>query len=237
MPAGVSTLAYVYAVTWASSGVPRGAGVGDGELQLVEHGELAAVVSPVGERELRARRRDLLRHAEIVQSAFDRAPVVPLRFGTVVGDVVEDLLVPRRDELVRLLRGLEGRAEVTLRAYYREDDVLRRLLADQPRLAGLRGGSSPLELGEAVAHALAARRDADAGRIVAALRPLARDVALDPLHAELEVVRAAFLVDRDALGKVDAAVDRLAREQAETTVFKYTGPLPPHHFVALEERA
>jgi hypothetical protein len=236
----ISTLAYVYAVTWASAGPPlRGDGIGGGGLTLVEHRDLAAIASPVERGSLQARRRDLLRHTDVVQEAFERAAVVPLRFGTVLADtdaVVDELLAPRHDELVGLLRRLEGQAELTVRAFYREQDVLRTLLAEQPRLAHLRTSASPLELGEAVTRALAARRDADAIAINTALEPFAREVAFDERRTELEVLRAAYLVDLDRIAAVDAALDRVARTQADTTVFKVVGPLAPHHFAALQPR-
>jgi hypothetical protein len=219
-----ATLTYVYGVTWAATPLPD-------DVTPVVHRDLAAVTSAVEARELRARRRDLLRHAEIVQRVFDGGPVVPLRFGAIVADAQADLLEPRYDELTRLLRDLDGLAEVTLHAYYREDDVLRALLDEEPRLVRLRATAPPVQLGEAVARALAARRDADAESIVRTLRQHAREVALDELRTELEVFRGAFLIPRDALSEVDAAADELARAHAATTVFKYTGPLPPHHFV------
>src|SRR5204863_8682672 len=138
---------------------------------------------------------------------------VPLRFGTVFADrdaVVSEFLAPRYDELTATLRRLDGLAELTVRAFYREDDVLRALLAEHPRLARLRAAARDgdqgfaLQLGEAVARALSARRDDDAEAIVAALRPLARAVVLDERRTELEVVRAAFLVGRGALRNLDA---------------------------------
>jgi hypothetical protein len=226
----VASLTYVYGVTWASARLPD-------ELDTVEHGELAAVTMPADQRRLRAKRRDLLRHAEVVQRVFEVAPVVPLQFGIVLDDVVEDLLEPRHDELVRLLTELDGLVELTIRATYREDDVLRSLLAEQPQLARLRERASPVQLGEAVARALAARRDADANAILRALEPLARASAVDELRTELDVFRGAFLVERKRAKRVDAEVERLARAHAATTSFKLTGPLPPHHFVRLGEAA
>jgi hypothetical protein len=224
----VVTLTYVYAVTWASMPAPEGADV-------VEHGELAAVCGPVQDGELRARRRDLLRHAEVVQKAFDRDTVVPLRFGTVVDDVVADLLEPRHDELVALLRSLEGLAELTVRVIFREDDVLRALLQEQPRLERLRRSAPPVQLGEAVARAVDARRAAVARQVVDAVQPYVRDTAIDELRTTLDVLRAAFLVEGGRQAAVEAELERLAREHAGTASFKVTGPLPPHHFVQLSE--
>jgi hypothetical protein len=232
------TLTYVYAVTWAAAANGRlGRGVHDAKVTTVEQGDLAALVSNVEPQALRARRDDLLRHGDVVRAAFERAPVLPLRFGTVLADaghVVDDLLAPRHDELAAMLRNLDGLAEVTVRAFYREDDVLRELLREQPRLARLRGSAPPVQLGEAVARALAARRDRDAASVLATLRPLARDIVADEPRTALEVVRAALLVERSALPAVDREVERLARAHAHTTAFKLTGPLPPHDFVAVE---
>jgi hypothetical protein len=224
----VVTLTYVYAVTWASTPAPEGADV-------VEHGELAAVTAPVQEGDLRARRRDLLRHAEVVQKVFDRDTVVPLRFGTVVDDVVADLLEPRHDELVALLRSLQGLAELTVRVIFREDDVLRALLREEPRLERLRRSAQPVELGEAVARALDARRAAVARQVVDAVQPYVRDTAIDELRTTLDVLRAAFLVEGGRQAALEAELERLAREHAATASFKVTGPLPPHHFVRLWE--
>ena len=226
----VSTLTYVYGITWASARVPEG-------VEAIEHGDLAAVTMPVDERHLRAKRRDLLRHAEVVQRVFERAPVLPLQFGAVLDDVVGELLEPRHDELAALLTELDGLAEVTLRVTFREDDVLRALLREQPQLARLRETASPMQLGEAVAHALAARRDAEADEIVRTLRRHVRSTAFDQLRTELDVFRGAFLVERKRVKRVDAEVERLARAHAATTSYKLTGPLPPHHFVRLAEAA
>lgn len=226
----VSTLTYVYGVTRASARLHD-------DVEVIRHGDLAAVTVPVDRRHLRAKRRDLLRHAEVVQRVFERAPVVPLQFGTVLDDVVGELLEPRHDELAALLTEFDGLAELTVRATYREDDVLRALLREEPQLARLRETASAVQLGEAVAHALAARRDAEAYEIVRALRPHVRAAAVDELRTELDVFRGAFLVERKRVKRVDAEVERLARAQAATTSYKLTGPLPPHHFVRLPEAA
>jgi hypothetical protein len=226
----VSTLTYVYGVTWASARLPD-------DLDVIEHSDLAAVTMPVDRRHLRAKRRDLLRHSEVVQRIFERAPILPLQFGAVLDDVVGELLEPRHDELAALLTEIDGLAELTVRATFREEDVMRTLLREQPHLARLRETASALQLGEAVARAFAARRDAQADEIVRALRRHVRATAVDELRTELDVFRGAFLVERKRLKRVDAEVEKLARAHAATTSYKLTGPLPPHHFVRLMEAA
>jgi hypothetical protein len=230
--------AYVYGITWADGPLSAITGVGDLSVQVLEHGELAALVSELPSADIRARRRDLLRHAEVLQHAFERRTILPLGFGTVFAssdEVVADLLETRYEELVALLQRLDGLVELTLRAFYDEAGVLAAIVRDDPRVAALRGSSNPADqvaLGEAVAHGLADRRAHDADAIVSSFASLARELEIEERVAEYEVVRAAFLVDRAAVEDVEARAEELAGQYDGLIRFKLTGPLPPHHFVS-----
>lgn len=231
--------AYVYGVTWADGARGgRREGVAGADVRPLEHGELAALVSDLPSPDVRARRRDLLRHAEVLQDAFERETIVPLGFGTVFdsdGDVVAELLEPRYEELVALLQRLDGLVELTVRAFYDEEAVLSEIVRDDPEVAALRaqvGPAEQLRLGEAVAQALGARREADAGEIVASLTRVSRDLVVEERVAELEVLRAAFLVDRAAVSDFDAGLEEVVSRRRDVLRVKLTGPLPPHHFVS-----
>jgi hypothetical protein len=230
---------YVYGVTWADGARERAeGGVGDASVRVLEHGELAALVSDLPSADVRARRRDLLRHADVLQQTFEERTVVPLGFGTVFdsGDeVVEELLEPRYEELIALLQRLDGLVELTLRAFYDEQLVLVAIVRDDPQIAALRGSGAPgdrVRLGEAVAHGLADLRNRDAEEIVAELASLARQVVVEERVAEFELVRAAFLVDRAGVPELDRRAEELAEQYGGIVRFKLTGPLPPHHFVS-----
>lgn len=231
--------AYVYGVTWADGARERAeGGVGDASVRVLEHGELAALVSDLLTAEIRARRRDLLRHADVLQQAFEQRTVLPLGFGTVFGsddDVVTELLEPRYEKLVSLLQDLDGLGELTLRAFYDDDAVLAAIVQDDPQITALRGMSghgAQVALGEAVSRALADRRIRDADEIVAELASLAREVVVEERVAEFELVRAAFLIDRPAVEQLEARAEELAERHGGIVRFKLTGPLPPHHFVS-----
>lgn len=236
---------YVYGVTAASAGARvRVPGVADAAVRPLVFGELAALASPVPPSPVRARKRDLTRHADVVAAAFREGPVVPLRFGTVFADadaVVDDFLEPRHDELAGLLRDLDGLAELRVTAFYDEEEVLRDIVTSDRRVAQLREATQgrpaaralQLELGERVAAQLTARADADARAILDELAGLARDAVVEERLAELQVLRASFLV-ADA-ERFDRAVDRLARRGWPQLRFKLVGPLAPHSFVSLAE--
>src|SRR5438046_9092920 len=75
---------YVYGVTWADGTVaPRGAGVAGADVGTVEQGELAAIVSTVADRFVRAKRRDLTSPMHALAKAFASRTVLPVRLRSV----------------------------------------------------------------------------------------------------------------------------------------------------------
>jgi gas vesicle protein GvpL/GvpF len=238
--------AYVYGVVRRSdANERRREGIAETDVVFVHHEDLSALVSHVaGRGEIRARRRDLLRHSDVLQDVLADGPVLPLRFGTVLADaasVVDELLAPRREELRALLTELDGVVELSVRAFYREEAVLAEIVAEDKRVASLRertkaGGAAHalhVELGEAVARALDRKRAHDADAILAATRKLARDVVIQDRQSELEILRASFLVERSQVDSFDRVMNELAGRRSGTVLFKYVGPLPPHSFVSL----
>src|SRR5919201_1037926 len=218
---------YVYGVTWAAAAREEAAaGIGEADVSPVLSNGLAALTSPLLNPHVRARRRELLAHSEVLAAALERGTVLPLSFGTVFESeeaVVRDFLVPRRDELRRLLRELEGRVELRVKAFYREEAILAEIVRENLRIA----------LGELVAAQLGARSRRDAEAILDRLRPLSLAVDVDEEPIEHQVLRASFLVERKRVRAFDEAMDELARSQDGRIHFKYVGPLPPHSFVSL----
>jgi hypothetical protein len=239
---------YVYGVTWATSARTRpDAGLADADVDAVVSGDLAALASRLPSPTVQARRRELLRHSEVLGAAFAEDVVLPLPFGVVFEDaerVIGDLLEPRQDELRDLLRTFAGRAELRVNGLYVEDAVLGEIVAGDPKIARLREATrarpgvetQPLrvQLGELVAARLADRAARDADELLATLAPLSIEHDVSERMLELEVLRASFLVERSRIATFDRTMDDLARRHAGVITFKYVGPLPPHSFVALE---
>jgi gas vesicle protein GvpL/GvpF len=247
LPAASATALYCYGVTWAEAARPqRGTGVGGGSVEPVRHSELAALTSHVDSTKIRAKRRDLLSHSEVLSAALAHGTVLPFRFGVVFQSdaaLVDDFLRPRHDELTGLLRTFEGRGELTVKAFYKEDAILAEIVRDNPRIARLReatrhdtvASTYPLrvELGERAAGELQERTRRDRHALLERLRPLAIDVEVDEEPIEHQVLRASFLVDLERVAAFDEVMNELARSQAERMHFKYLGPLAPHSFVSL----
>ena len=215
-------------------------------MDAVSHGELAALTSPIESTKVRARRRDLLSHSQVLSTALEHGTVLPLRFGVVFQNeaaLITDLLRARHDELVELLRTFEGRVELTVKAFYREEAILGEVVRENPRIARLReatrngpdASTYPLkvELGELVAAELQDRTRRDRDALLGRLRPLAVDLQVEQEPIEHQVLRASFLVEADRVGAFDDVMAEFARSQAERMHFKYLGPLAPHSFVSL----
>jgi hypothetical protein len=245
--APLSTALYCYGVTSADDVVSQpDAGLAGASVEPVCFRKLAALTSAAPPGKVRARRADLLRHFDVLATAFERGTVVPLRFGIVFDDeasLVRDFLEPRHDELAGLLRELNERVELRVTAHYREEAVLAEIVRESPRVARLReqtqGSGSPpllLELGELVSAELQARTARDARAIVERLGAIAVAYDVSDEQIEHQLMRASFLVERKRMKAFDEAMEELAAAQAGRVDFSYVGPLPPHSFVNLEER-
>jgi hypothetical protein len=206
---------------------------------------LAAIVSRLPERRMRVRRRDLMRHLRTLEAAFESGTVVPCSFGTVLQSetaVESELLVSRREELMRLLNRLEGRVQMNVKAVYDEEEILREVVAADSAIAALRqrtrerGDAAYYEnvrLGELVSTALAQRRAQDEELVLGRLLAEADD-AVSEQAGEMHVLKASFLVSRERLERFDDALDALAASEAPRLRFESFGPLPPTAFASLE---
>jgi hypothetical protein len=242
---------YVYGVMRTGDArAPSHSGVGDCPVQTIEEGSVAALVTEVPGESIPGRAKNLTAHSEVLRAAMDGGTVLPMRFGVLMPDadtVKRDLLEARAAWLASMLDALDGRVEMTLSAMYREDVLMHEVVTQDAKIGSLRErvrGKPPaathferIRLGELVAAAVDARRNADAASILGPLVPLADAyVPGEPLHEHM-VVNSAFLVRRDKLDEFDTAVERVSRERAERMHFKLTGPLPPFSFVGGEEPA
>ncbi|MFH9610646.1 GvpL/GvpF family gas vesicle protein [Streptomyces sp. NPDC017448] len=231
---------YVYAVVRRGTPLPAGAGgVGDppGVPRTVTIGGIAAVVSDAPAR-LRARRRDLLAHQNLLMGLAEGGPVLPMRFGMVAPD--EDTLLARlagaRRSHLAILEQLDGHVEVNVKALPApdslaevvvEDAVVRRLRDEARRRPGY---EASVRLGEAVASALT-RRAAEAGReVLRELAPLARATAPGP-DVQGCALNTSFLVPRGRSQRFRTAAERLAEAHRSRVELRFAGPLPCYSFV------
>jgi hypothetical protein len=245
--AGGPTGVYVYGIMPGDIEIePGAAGVGDppGEVRAVRYHDLAALVSDVDLDRPLGRAEDLFTHEELLDSSAADIPVLPLRFGAVLASddaVADELLGPHYDEFTAALQQLEGHAEYVVRGRYVERAVIEEVLAENPEAAQLGDqirGTDPdatrdqrMRLGEIVADAIEARRQADTRALGdAASGQVAASVVRPPTH-ELDAVYAAFLVETGKAEALRETVERLAEGWGDRIDLKLVGPLAAYDFV------
>lgn len=238
---------YVYGIVPGDVRAEAGtSGLGDppGELRVVRHGEVAALVSDVRLDRPLGRPQDLLAHEELLDAIAAEVPVLPLRFGSMLASddaVARQLLAEHGDEFAAMLRELDGHAQYIVRGRYAEQAVLAEILADDKRAAALRdeiASTDPdaareqrIALGELVSEAIEAKRTADTRALGEALGDMvAASVVRPPTH-EFDAAHAAFLVRNDQAGELRQAVKQLAGQWQGRIELRLIGPLAAYDFV------
>jgi Gas vesicle synthesis protein GvpL/GvpF len=249
--APAATGVYVYGVVSGAAPAVGAAGVGEqpAPVRAIAGAGAVAVVSDVPEGWRAARRQDIEAHDRVLAELLGAGAVVPLRFGTVFAsddEVRARLLERHADTLTELLARLAGHVQMAVRAYYVEDQLLRAVLARRPELKARADAleSRPavttqperIALGRAVADAVEDQRALDQELLVRALAEVAAEVRADPPASERQAASLQLLVAERDRPRLDAAVDRLAREHGGRLSLRYVGPLPPYSFsdLALE---
>jgi len=221
----------------------QGIGARGDRVYTVGYRDLAAVVSDSPGAVYEPVLPNLLVHQLVLEEVMEQFSVLPVRFGTVARGaeaIQEKLLKERYDDLQGLLRDMEGKVELALKASWRESVVFSEIVAENPEVRRLRDellGRAPeetrserVQLGRMVETALWAKRDEDAGRILSALRPIAHRVQMDKITTDMMVLNAVFLVKRAREEEFDRAVEELDRAMGKRITFEYFGPLPPYDF-------
>jgi Gas vesicle synthesis protein GvpL/GvpF len=178
-------------------------------LRAVKSDGLTALCAPAERRELTA--EVLWEHEAVVEALMEERDLLPMRFGTLVEDdeAAVRALEERREELRNSLDRVRGAVELAVRA---EANAPK----DNPP-----AGTTGAEYIRAKAH----RKEA-ARMLHEPLAFLARESVVQPGP---ELLRAAYLVDREAVESFVGLVRRLQETHDGLRVL-CTGPWPPYSF-------
>lgn len=234
-----------------SAGEAQGVGDPPGKVEIVRHGDIAALVSELETNRALGTPEDLLAHQRLLDAASAEAPVLPLRFGAVVSTreaVTDELLGPHHDEFSAALGELEGCAQFVVHGRYDEQAVLHEVLTENRQAARLReeiqSAGDPdatreqrIRLGEIISQAVSAKREADTQTAADALAPHCLSTsAREPGH-ELDAVNLALLAKTASQGDIEQAVSQLARDWQGRTNLRLLGPMAPYDFVVTSQPA
>lgn len=233
---------YVYGVIRAQTVLPVGLhGVGDppSAVRVFLAGPVAAVVGDAP-ADLRARRRDMQAHQNVLLEIATDAPVLPARFGVVAPDedTVRSRLEAQAGGYLAVLDRVEGRVEMNLKIevveggladLMREDEKVRRVREESLRRPGY---DANIRLGQAVVAGLRRRAASVNADAMPRLADLADEVAQGPDVAGC-VANVSYLIEAGQVERMRLLVGQIAAEAGSRATVRLTGPLPCYSFCAL----
>ena len=189
---------------------------------VVTSGALAAVCGEVNSGEMTA--QALWEHERIVEALMSDRDVLPVRYGTSLPDdaAAAQALQDNRVAYAASLEAVRGAVELAVRVLSATDAP--------PAPAASEGAMTGTEYLRA--RARCASEEAEATTLVhEPLAAAARAVTVAPVNRAGELLRAAYLVDRDATAFFSARVREIQEEHPQLRI-TCTGPWPPYSFVS-----
>jgi len=238
---------YMYCII--GSGQPQSFGTlgiggrGD-ELFSVCGDGLSAVVSRSPIQKFKMSRDNLLAHERAIEEVMKTHNVLPIRFATVAEseEKVRKILLKEKERFTSLLREMEGRKELGLKAVFKSEQIYAQIAAQEDikrtrdRLASLPADKiyfQKMELGRTVEKALERAREQHRADIMGVLTPLVLEVKTTKPYGEMMILNAAFLIACEREEEFDQAVRALDERFGALISWHYTGTLPPFNFVSL----
>lgn len=238
---------YIYCIIGTNEGRnfgPIGIGGRGDEVSTISYQDLSCVISNSPMTKYVISRENMTAHERVIEEVMKDYAVLPVRFCTIAtcAEEVRDLLRKRGVEFRNLLRDMDGKVELGLRAWWKNMDMIFREIVDEHReIKRLRekiAGKSPektyaqrIKIGEMVKSALETKKDKEGEEILNVLKKISVDFRTNQLTGDRMIINAAFLVDKAREKEFDNRVDELTEKYDERIKFKYVGPAPPFNFV------
>ena len=225
---------------------PVGIGGREDEVYTVCHEDIGAVISHSPIIKYPITRANTMAHQKVMEEIMKYYPMLPVRFGT-VGEGIElikqKVLKARYNELKDLLRYVEDKVELGLKALWANlETVFReiveenrdiRLLKERLMTKAVRSERERVRLGEMAKKALGTKRVQEEEAILKTFKGLWVEHKTNNVFGDQMVTNSAFLVPKDREKAFDEAVDKLTATYDGRMKLKYVGPIPPCNFVEI----
>ncbi|MDO9575593.1 MAG: GvpL/GvpF family gas vesicle protein [bacterium] len=236
---------YLYCITGPNesrSYGPVGIGGRGDEVTTISYEYLSGVISNTSTRKYVISRENMTCHEKVIEKVMAEGyTVLPVRFCTIAEspEEIRDVLRKRRTEFNGLLKDMDNKVELGLKAIWKDMKVIFGEIAEEnERIGRLRDRiarnptrDDQIELGEMVKKALEKKKEREAESIINSLKKISVDFKANDTFGDNMFMNAAFLVDRSHEKEFDNLVEDFMTKYSERTKFKYVGPTPPFNFV------
>jgi len=217
---------------------------GTGEMvYVVNHGDIAAVVSRTPVFIFDPTRENALAHEHVIETVMKNHTIIPMSFGTVfrTDDDIREVLRSIYPSVKDVLKQMAGKVEFGLKVTWDRDRIIDELQREHEEIHRFHQEITRkhlqstyfarMQLGRMVDKAMEERSAAYVREIYEMLREICVASRDNKPIGDKMIMNAAFLLEREREAEFDAAVNRVARKFGERLNFKYTGPWPPYNFV------
>lgn len=229
-----------------------GIGGSDNRVHTVNYRDLAAVVSDASQaEELKLNRENAIAYELVIDTVLKDFTVLPVGFGCIADDadqIREKVLKPNFDQIEQLLREMDGKIELTLKALWKDNRILHQeVLKVDPGIknrvnrlfpTGKAGKRDPgqmilssTKLGERLVRAMDKVKKRYRDKFLVSLEQLALDKRFNKIFTPLMICNVAFLVTRGKQEEFEKAVNDLNQKYGQEVKFIHSGPLAPYSFV------
>ena len=222
-------------------------GIGDrrDEVYTICFQDIGAVVSHSPIKKYPVNRENSLSHEKAIEEVMKEFTVLPVRFCTISEDEekVKRILESEYDKFKNLLKGIQGKRELGLKAVFKEEVIYNYILDKYEDIRTLKEKISSkqieatyyirMEVGEMVEVALEKEKEIYKEEILRVLKPLAEETSINKRIGERMIINAAFLVKESREKEFDEKVNELDSRYSKQIKFKYVGNLPPFNFINL----
>lgn len=227
---------------------PMGIGGRGDVVYTLPYQDIAVIVSNSPIVKYPVSRDNTIPHTKVLEKAVEECTVLPVRFCTIAESkeiIVEKLLKPRHQEFVDLLKEMEGKIELVVRARWKDlDAIYAEVVKENKDIKALKETllrekdeqkkhAGRVKIGQMVQDALAEKRKREAEELLEALRPLSLDCKERPFYGDMNLVNAAFLVAKEKERDFDQKIDELDKNYGERKQLKYTASIVPYDFVEI----
>ena len=237
---------YVYCIIESNEGRnfgPIGIGQRGDIVSTIGFNDISAVISSSPMTKYVINRENMTAHEKVIEEVMKDYTVLPVRFCTIAASAEEirTLLRRRHSEFKGLLRDMDNKVEMGLKALWKDVNQIFHEIAEKNQevgklkkkaeKAGKGNNTLKIDLGKAVKKALESKKSDETRSVVKMFKRTAIDVKTNDVFGDSMFLNAAFLIDRTREKEFDFLVEDLAKKYDDRAKFKYVGPAPPFNFV------
>jgi hypothetical protein len=225
---------------------PIGIGERGDEVYTLPYQNLAAIVSSSPIVKYPVSRDNSMAHIRVLEMAMTEYTVLPVRFCTIADGeevILEKVLKPRYQEFMDLIREMEGKMELGVRALWTDlSAIFAEVVEENKEIKAIKEKllhekneqkkyAGNIKIGQMVQKALEEKKKREARELLELLKPLSLGCKENQIYGDMNIVSAAFLVSRENESTFDNKVHELERMYGTRKKLKYVGPIVPYNFV------